>query len=89
MADKANYKLKPTTPRALRVLKEHGLINEDNRVVIKNQLTLFMDVGNLKTVCEACFHDDFKNVDFDELDLEPVAKGLADFLLNALGGSRN
>lgn len=86
---KKELQLKTVTPKALRVLKETGLLENDSKTYTANLLSTYLDIGQLKSVCEACFEGDFSKIDFDEIDLEPISKGIRDFLLKALGGSVN
>ena len=81
------YQLKHVSPHAMRVLKEHGLLTNDNREWIGNITEVYLDPSSLKEVCAAVFQDDFSKLDFyKDVDLEKVNRGLRDFLLKALGG---
>lgn len=76
------------TPKSLRVLARHNLLNDDNRG--QQILKLYIDDDNkkLREVCEAVFVEDFSQVDFDEIDCEQVSMGVRRFLLKSLGISQ-
>ncbi len=86
---KNGFKLKPTTPRGLRVLKLHGLLSNDNQEFVNSTTEVYIDPEKLREVCEAVFDEDFSKTDFDEIDLGMVNRGVRDFLLKALGVSQS
>jgi len=80
------YKVKRITPRAMRLLKKHGLLANDNGEFVANITEVYLNEPVMREMCEAIFEDDFSNIDFEnDLDLEMVNRGLRDFLQRALG----
>nr|NIR70894.1 hypothetical protein [candidate division KSB1 bacterium]NIT71566.1 hypothetical protein [candidate division KSB1 bacterium]NIW68883.1 hypothetical protein [candidate division KSB1 bacterium]NIX71246.1 hypothetical protein [candidate division KSB1 bacterium] len=72
------------TPRGMKAIRPYVDIKE-GRVFLKDIQDLYSNPEEIKSVCEACFEGEFKNVDWEEFDIEQLREGLQDFLQRAFG----
>jgi hypothetical protein len=80
-------KIKPVTPKALRVYRQLGLLNFENANQLKAQIDIYLESEKLHKLLEVTFQQDFSHTDVDEIDLGKVAQGVTAFLLQLSGVS--
>ncbi|MBC8377176.1 MAG: hypothetical protein H8E26_14120 [FCB group bacterium] len=78
-------KLKKPTPKALKIYKKHGLLNDgsDNKAEAMALLDLYTDEEAFREVIDVTFVKSFTDEEIEELDLQAVGGGIMDFFFSS------
>lgn len=78
---KVSFTLKPVTPKSISELKKLGVVSEDGTGKVPSKMMeIAQKPEDLKHFCEIIFDNDFKDFDFENIDLGKVGKGFDSFL---------
>ena len=84
-------KLKKVTPKALKAYKKLGLmdvVKKSDAEAVEVMIDIFCNEEQMKDLVDVTFDEDFKDVDWDDIDLSQVMGGVADFLSQLHGGTK-
>jgi hypothetical protein len=89
MTKSGNFTLKKVTLGSMKILAAYQLTKLENISLGQAILNICTDEKSLREICGAVFQEDFSKVDFNEIDLEEVARGIGSFLQKLLNPTRN
>jgi len=81
-------KLKKVTPKAMKVYKKLGLmdiVKKSDAEAAEVAFDLFCDENQLKELAAVSFEGDFKDTNWDEIDLSELMEGISAFLTQLHG----
>jgi|GEM_PF-4037379 len=84
MAKDENYNIRKVTPRGLKILKNAGLL-DGNLFTLGQACEIYLDETKLREVCDAVFAEDMSKMEYDDINLEVIGKGIRDFLQKLVG----